>query len=293
MNLLNKTLLASSMLAVSMSVSASKFYVDTAGTGIGSGLGDPTNCATCTNDKDELTYQYVSATDITTSVANTISVGDSLVTKGGLDFTSQATLNSSFDANNFSAFNPTNVSRGYNSDRTNGNPLSWSLSFVFNLVGTVQAVSATDLDLNYTGGIFEVYLATYSAAGDVSATNIFDINITGSDASNGSNFLVFGEVGFSGNEPAIYQNMFHDNVLSCGGSSSYFALVNCTPKLKVGARFDQNLDYPLIDLTSTPGHALIGGTHNGSLSFNVPEPTTLMLLGSALLGLSATRRKKA
>jgi hypothetical protein len=156
-------------------------------------------------------------------------------------------------------------------------------------------VSGGNIDLKYTGGIFEIYLVTYVKNApdyDINAVNIFDINITGSDNSNNNNFLVFGDIGFSGNEPAIYQNMFHDNVVSCGGSSSFFALVNCTPKMKVAARFDQNLDNPVVDF-SDPNFAKIGGDHNGSLSFNVPEPTTLMLLGSALLGLSATRRKKA
>jgi len=289
MNLLNKTLLASSMLAVSLSASASAFYVDLFGTGVGLGAADVSNCPTCTNDKTEIDYSYQSRTDITLSVANTVSLGDVINTTGGLNL---GDLNS-YNFNRFSGFIPGDFSRGFTNDRTSATTNNWGLSLRFNLTGNIAGLAAPGVvsEVSYSSGLVEIFLIKFDGLGGIaSADNIFDITVTGSDASNPSNFLVLGDVSFSGGES--YTDMFRSDTAACLGNNSFFALAACTPPVKVAAQFDQNLNNANATLIN-PNLARIGGDHNGSLSFNVPEPSTLMLLGSALLGLSATRRKNA
>lgn len=289
MNLLNKTLLASGMLAASMSVNASPFYVDLFGTGVGFGAADATNCATCTGDKTEIDYSYSSSTTITLGTANSIAVGDVINTTGGLNV---GDLNS-YATNRFSGFLPGTFSRGFTNDPTSATSSNWGLSLAFNLTGAIDALAAPNVvsEVKYTGGLVEIFLIKFDGLGNVSsATNIFDVTVTGSDNSNGSNFLVLGDVSFNGNES--YTNMFHSDTFACAGDNSFFALASCVPPVKVAATFDQNLNNATADKIDD-FHYKIAGDHNGSLSFNVPEPSTLMLLGGALLGLSATRRNKA
>lgn len=290
MNILNKTFLAGCVLAISMSANADQFYVDLTGPNLG------------TNDqitglKDQLSFNYDSQTLITLSQAGQVTVGDAIVTTGGLDFTNQTTLNNTFDDNHFSGLLPSSDSEGFLSDRLSAfadsaNLGTWGLSFSFDLVGEIAATDGTQVtEVSYDSGLIEIFLVEFDGAGNITATNIFDLTVTGSEFDNASNFIVKGIVSFSGDES--FTDMFHLNNVFCSGDDSFNALSTCVPPVEVAFMLDQNLDgvdASFIDENT----ALIQGDHNGSLEFNanVPEPSILALLGSTLFAFGAARRRK-
>lgn len=292
MNLFTKTLLAGAMLVGSSASYATSFYVDLTGTGLGIAGGDGDFV---TGTKDQLGFNYESNTVINLGGNGAVDVGDTIVTTGGIDTTSIATIESSFEFNHFSGLIPSGDSEGYTTDMDIAGTSNWALSFAFNLIGEIDQVAPGNIvqEVSYSSGLIEIFLITYDGAGGIAAAqNIFDLTVTGSDNSNPSNFLVNGIVSFSGNEPAAYQDLFQSTKGSCLGSSSFYDLANCTPPVEVSFVLDQNLDDVVASVTG-PNTAVIGGNHNGSLEFNVPEPSTLLLLGSSLFAFGATRRKKA
>lgn len=295
MNFLHKTFLAGSALAISMSANAGEFYVDLTGPGLG------TNDA-ITNLKDQLDFSYDSRTVITLTdtITPAVNVGDAIVTTGGLDFTSQATLNASFDNNRFSGFLPGSDSEGFLNDRTSvfadsANLGTWGLSFGFNLIGEIAATSGGLVsEVSYSSGLIEIFLIEFATGSDdITATNIFDLTVTGSSFDNASNFIVNGIVSFSGDES--HTDMFHLDNVFCLGDDSFHALATCVPPVEVAFKLDQNLDEVSVDFSNVgvDGTGIIAGDHNGSLQFNsVPEPSILALLGSTLFAFGAVRRRK-
>lgn len=310
-NKMKRSLIAAAILsASSVSVSASPFYLDSSGiTGfnpLGGGV---------SSDKTELNYNYTSQTIIDLGGNSSVDVGDSITTTAGMN------LGGTFDANNYAnnqinSFDPGTVNGGFNND-----PLFWDalgtdafgLTFSMHLVGEVLSLGVGgEAEVKYTGGLIEVFAVTagdgfdYTDASTYEFINIFDMTVTGSDPSNPSNFMLFGNVSFGTDPFAAYtahdentewRELFNIVGNSCAGDDSFYAIASCSPLMELTWDADQNLlpvaPTVIFDaITGLPTHAVIGGTHEGSLRFNVPEPSSVALFGLGLLGLGASARRR-
>lgn len=302
MNFVKKTLIAAAIAGLGSQVGASQFYLNTAGTGLGLAPAyDATVCATCSSLKDELTIQYDSSTTITLGNMM-LDVGDAIVTTGGLN------VGGTFDADNYpsnqvTSFDPGTKSAGFIPDSSFWGGGAFGLSFSMNLIGTVAGVAPGNIvtEVAYSGGQVDVFAVVLDADGIVDADgslvydvfHLFDLSVVGSDFSNGSNFLVFGDVSFSGNEAAAFNDFFNIAGASCGGSESFYDLAQCMPPVEIDWILDQNLNNAQATIAGDGLTANITGDHDGSVAFNVvPVPAPLFLMGGALLGLAGMSRRK-
>ena len=186
MNTLKQTLVASALTMSALTVQATPFYIDLAGTGVGNGPVDATNCATCTADANELTIKYQSHTAITLTAAPVpagpvVTVGDDIVTTGGY-------TTNGFSVNAVTGLNPSGQDYGF-SNTAFGDTDEWGLTFDFNLIGDVASVNGDGSvgDVTYSSGTIEMLFTKFDGLGGTSTDLAFTMNVTGSDLSNNSN----------------------------------------------------------------------------------------------------------
>ena len=287
---MKKTLLAASILLASGSVSAAPFYLDLGSNfdGLIAPAGDKV-CDTCTSMKDELTFTYDSTTTITDLDSNGIDAGDLVETDGGIGVGGLTT-------NQITGFIP-NETLGNESN--NGLNTDYSLTFdIVDLTGVVTGVTPGGVPLlTYgPGSVLELFI-TFDG---VAFNNFMDILIDGA-ATTGVSTGMTGRVDFTAVD-AGFNDLFHSGVKSCGGSDSLFDIwSNCGEgagealTIDFIASFDTNVN--IFDFTAMGGMPpvfTVSTNHDGSATFEVPEPSTLALLGGSLLMLAGVaRRRKA
>lgn len=281
-------------------VVAQPIYID-----IGADYGGNANTAagtTTTGWLDELQFNYNSWSQVFDSNNNfTIDAGDVITSSGGLlgsgfnNFIAQYGNNSisSFLPQEFGAFGPSN----------NGYKSGWELSFGFNnLTGVIDGFGG----VNWVSGTISFYATTNvgacAGANNINCfTRLFDMNVTNGgnipsatilngylsnfNTTDSINGVVAGDIF---NTEFLGSNMsfrdIHDMLALDGKQQNFHFLV------------DQNVAaLPAVTGydAGTKTFTLAKALHDGSLAFDVPEPTSIAILGLGLLGLGLSRRKQA
>lgn len=289
MNLKLKMISGAAMLVAAAAAQAGPFYMNI-GTDYGNtGLAGGKVCATCTSMKDEFTFLYQSKTtifDTADTAANAISAGDLLTTDAGLNVTGD------LSKNQFNGFNP-NETFGNNSNNGYG---AWVVTFKLSgLAGQVTDVTGAGVPLfAYGPGLLELFVTKDG----VNFNNFMDIKITGGGATGVSTILV-GDADFT-NVDAGFNNLLNSGEYSCGSSSGFYDIwANCgagaLKGIKIGfqSSFDTNVSISQFQYNAANDQFSLTSNHDGSGTFNVPEPGTLALAGLALIGVATARRRKA
>lgn len=290
-----KAVCAALALAAAGSANAGLFFMNV-GTNYGGVTAGKVN-ATSTSVKNQMTFQYVSSTVFKDQDGSLgISVGDTTTTTAGLALPGAVLGN-----NQVTGFTPNQVNfPGSDSNNGYGN---WLLSFgIENLTGTVSSIG-TGPEITYgSGATLKMYI--WDTASGTAGLNFMNIKISGGSSGTGGTFLD-GEVDFTGIAANPFRNLFNTATPnSCGSYTGFYDLwANCSDApdfLKISFNGDFNTDARQLVTNpiglDTDGKLLIKADnikHDGSATFDIPEPGTLALAGLALVGLASARRRKA
>jgi hypothetical protein len=289
-----KALCAALAVSAATAASASQIYLDVGTNFTGLNQTGKVN-STSTGVKNEILYTYQSTTFITDVDGNGIDAGDLVSTSIGL-FGTNSIVN-----NYATGFTPgqaigTAANNGYNND--------WQIGFKgVNLAGVVSGVNGVGPGaiplLSYAAGGLIQMLLTFDG---VSFNNFMNLLVGGGGAT-GVGTVLFGVPDFTGVD-AGYNNLIHAaNGANCGGLTGLQSLTTCNNpspfQVSWVASQDTNVTISQFGVASVDQNGIVtyvvSTNHDGSLRFGVPEPSMLLLMGGALLGLglSSRRRKQA
>lgn len=285
----NLTKVVATVVALSFTgaAAADQFYVN-----VGADFGGNANTAagaTTTGWLDQLSIVYQSTSTITDAgsygVADgVLSAGDSILSSGGVSnnvFNAFADLGSNV-INNFEpaaigSFGPSN--NGYLQGVS-----PWALTFGFtDLVGTWNGFG-----FDYTSGTISMYYYKDGMASVNDLVRLFDLEVS-SGGDTGNSTVLGGKLTNFGGAGAVNGVDAGDVfVTKFGTFEDYASLPN--NEVFFGASQDTQA---LGQLDFVNGVANVSGTHNGSINFQVPEPTSIAILGLGLLGMAGASRRKA
>lgn len=275
-----KKLITAAIVALSFAgtAAADQIYLD-----VGVDFGGNANTAagaTTTGWIDQLSIFYTSTSEIFDNDNNgVLSAGDTILSKGGL-------LNDNFSgvsdisSNLVTSFEPEQTIFGGPSN--NNFNAGWGLTFGFDdLMGFW-----TGTGMVYTSGTISLYYydSTHTAVNDF--IRLFDLDLSGG-ADIGTATILGGQLTNFGTG-SINGVDVGDVFNTALGSFEDYA--NSGKNIYFNASQDTQ---PLGTLNFVNGVSKISGTHNGSISFQVPEPTSIAILGLGLLGLAGARRRKS
>ena len=247
---------------------------------------------------NELVIAYNSQSLVTDNGDGVLSAGDTIKSYGGYGPNGFDSLTSGLElsnlgtlgGNNVGSFapNPFPIMDGYGTD--------YAFTFYFNdLMGVWNGT-----DFVYNSGTLHFGLISLNAANTGLATgfyNLFDLSINSGGSNNtvGQAQQVFN--GTVGNFANNAENDFSLNHLGTDKSLADWAAlgdVRWSSNQTVNAGFNGFADVPeAITFDAPSGTAILAANHTGRMSMEVPEPTTLAILGLGLLGMAGASRRKA
>ena len=290
---MNKLILSAAIFAAASSAQAGQFYVDAGTDFIGGGatIVNGKECDTCTSMKDEFLMKYDSNTNITDLDANGISAGDLVSTSGGLEVGGFTVAG--LTGNSITGFDP---NQAFGTESNNGHGDDWVISYsIKDLAGVVTGVTADVPSFAYGPGTLEMYVVFASDTSNF--INFMDIAVTGGGTT-GVGTILTGTADFT-DVDASFNDLFHSGVQSCNGSDSFYDIWNeCgdnvgeSMTINFTGHFDTGVHAS--DFTNNnDGTFTLTSSHDGSGTFDIPEPASLALFGLGLLGLGFTGRKKS
>lgn len=283
-----KALCAALAVSAASAASASQIYLDV-GQDFGGSLANKV-CATCTGVKNEILYKYDSTTIVVDSNnSGSMDLGDLVTTTIGL-----AVPGVTKETSYVTGFNPGGSgNNGYNQEDSFGD-VSWVLSMASSgLSGAVTGNGAGGIPLisYFAGGVIDMLLSVRGVNGGA-FTNFMDLVLTSGSAT-GLSTALFGVPDFGNVNLSVYNNLIHSaNGVTCGGATGFKQLADCTPNVPMAFTSTQDTFVQLTQFQKVGNTWVISSNHNGSMVFTVPEPTTLFLMGGALLGLGLSSRRR-